>query len=119
MTNPNHTFSKPAELAEDPLFSVDRRHAALTINPHANNYVRDVTDSESPWASAAELGAASLFGGAPGALGVSVNTCGCQVGPASRRPGCRARPLAVAVNNPGTRGVNRWRNKVTARSWPS
>ena len=74
MTNPNHTFSKPAELAEDPLFSVDRRHAALTINPHANNYVRDVTDSESPWAAAAELGAASLFGGAPGALGVSVNS---------------------------------------------
>ena len=74
MTNPNHTFSKPAELAEDPLFSVDRRHAALTINPHANNYVRDVTDSESPWTSAAELGAAITFGGAPGALGVAVNS---------------------------------------------
>jgi hypothetical protein len=69
-----YKISRPVELHEDKLFSVDRRHAALIINPHANNYVRDVTDSESPWTSAAEVGAAIIFGGAPGALGVAVNS---------------------------------------------
>ena len=67
----NHHFSRPVELAGDPLFSIDRRHAALTVN---NNYVKDVTDSGSPWTSVAELGAAITFGGAPGALGVAVNS---------------------------------------------
>lgn len=71
---PNHTFSKPVELREDKLFTIDRRHNALTINPGANNYVRQVDDTGSPWTSAAELGAATTFGGAPGALGVAVNS---------------------------------------------
>ena len=68
-----YTISRRVELHEDKLFSVDRRHAALIINPHANNYVRTVDDSESPWTSVAELGAAMTFGGAPGSLGVAVN----------------------------------------------
>lgn len=73
MTDKPYTISRPVELAGDPLFSVDRRHAALVINAH-NSHVRDVTDSESPWTSVAELGAATILGGAPGALGVAVNS---------------------------------------------
>lgn len=69
----NHRFTKPAEVVADKLFTTDRAHAALVINPH-NSYVKDVTDSESPWTAAAELGAAMTFGGAPGALGVAVNS---------------------------------------------
>lgn len=67
-----YTISRPVELAGDPLFRTDRAHAALVLNPAVNNYVRTV-DNTSPWESAAELGAAMTFGGAPGALGVAVN----------------------------------------------
>jgi len=71
----NHTFTKhdPGNYQEDKLFHIDRAHAALVINPH-NSYVRQVDDSESPWTSVAELGAAITFGGAPGAIGVAVNS---------------------------------------------
>lgn len=69
----NHTFTKPVEIRRDELFSVDRAHNALVLNPAVNNHVRTV-DNTSPWESAAELGAAELFGRAPGALGVAANS---------------------------------------------
>ena len=86
---PNHTFSRPVELNKDELFSIDRRHNALVIDPHANNYVRQVDDSESPWTSVAELGAAITFGGAPGAVGVAVNSAAARsvLRPSSRGDG--------------------------------
>lgn len=70
-------------------FSVDRRHNAVVPNPGANNYVRTVDDTESPWTSAAELGAAITFGQAPGALGVAVNSAYARsaLRPASRGEG--------------------------------
>ena len=46
----NYRITRPAprdpadEYVNDPLFTEDRRHNALEINPRANNYVRTVTD---------------------------------------------------------------------------
>jgi len=61
------------EFVHDPLFSIDRRHNALDINPRANNYVR-VVSNDDPWRSAIELGAAVTLGRLPEALGVAVNS---------------------------------------------
>lgn len=61
---PNHTFSRPVELHEDKLFSIDRRHNALTVNPVANNFVREVNDGPGNWEMLAEQAAAQAVSGA-------------------------------------------------------
>lgn len=60
----NHHFSKPTELHEDKLFRIDRAHNALTINPHANNYVRDVTDGPGNWQMVTEQAGAQILSSA-------------------------------------------------------
>lgn len=61
----NHTFSKhdPDSYRADPLFSIDRRHAALTINPH-NSHVKDVTDEPGQWEMVAEQAGAQILSSA-------------------------------------------------------
>jgi hypothetical protein len=68
----NHTFSAPVELHEDDqfrrarLFGIDRKDNALTINPHANNYVRTVTN-DVQWDEAIQGAAVSVLSQIPGA----------------------------------------------------
>lgn len=70
---PNHTFSKPVELNEDKLFTTDRRHNALTINPH-NSYVRTVTSEPlSDWEMVAQGTAVSVLSGVPGVPSVMLH----------------------------------------------
>ena len=71
---PNHTFSKPVELHEDKLFTVDRQHNALDFNSRANNYVREVTDKPlTSWEQVAESAAVSVLSGVPGVPSVMLN----------------------------------------------
>jgi hypothetical protein len=52
------------EYTEDRLFSTDRRHNALEINPRSNNYVRTVTDDpDDQFIDAVYAAGADLLGG--------------------------------------------------------
>jgi hypothetical protein len=69
----NHTFSRPAELREDKLFTIDRRHNALNVNP-AGSHVKMVTDDGlSEWEIAAEGTAVSVLSGVPGVPSVMLH----------------------------------------------
>jgi hypothetical protein len=70
----NHTFSKPVELHEDKLFSVDRRHNALDFNALANNHVRQVDDEPlTNWEMVAQGTAVSVLSGVPGVPSVMLH----------------------------------------------
>jgi hypothetical protein len=75
-----YTFSKPVEIHEDDefeharLFSIDRRHNALDINPGANSYVRTVTNEPlSDWGQIFETAATSVLSGVPGVPSVMLS----------------------------------------------
>jgi len=57
----NYTFTKPAELHEDKLFSTDRAHNALDFNALANNHVRQVHDEPGQWTQVAEQAGAQVL----------------------------------------------------------
>ena len=78
---PNHKFSRPAGLHEDEqfkearLFSIDRRHNALNVNPGANNnFVRTVNDEPlSDWQQVWESAATTILPGVPGVPGATLS----------------------------------------------
>ena len=63
----NHTFSKhdPDSYRADPLFSIDRRHNALTINPNGSHVrvVSNDTDGDDQLDDALRAAGADLLGG--------------------------------------------------------
>jgi hypothetical protein len=62
---PAYTFSAPVELREDKLFSVDRKHAALTVNiPAHASHVVTVTDEPGQWTAVAEQAGAQVLSSA-------------------------------------------------------
>lgn len=67
--NKPYTFTKhdPDQYGHDKLFSTDRRHNGLNINPHANNFVKTVTDEPlSNWDAVFASAATSVLSGVPG-----------------------------------------------------
>ena len=77
---PPYTFSRPVDLHHDEefeqarLFSVDRRHNGLNVNPGANNCVRTVDDiGLSDWDQVYDAAATSLLSGVPGVNGPTLH----------------------------------------------
>ena len=99
LARPVNTFSRPADLHHDEefeqarLFSVDRRHNGLNVNPGVNNYVRTVDDTGlSDWDQVYDAAATSLLSGVP------------------RRPrGCHELHGAYVRSRDARPGPDRWR----------
>jgi hypothetical protein len=73
----NYTFTKhdPDCYVHGKLFGVDRRDNALTINPHANNYVKTVTEAPlSDWDDVFASAATSILSGVPGVPSVMLHS---------------------------------------------